>query len=165
MESPICTATLEQRPRLAFALLRLTARAGELRSEADLSVILDACGAAIARRAPLLVLLDLRDARPPPLAHLRPLLHAIFAWLDAHARAWDERVQGLAMVLSGAIVRGVVAAAARLLQPPQPLLCCASVDEALDFLSTMRRARSYVKGGYARAAAAQPEREGAAALV
>ena len=150
VHTPVCSVVLERRPStLAFNLLRVTALPGTWEKGAeDVARILEACEAAIALGAPLLVLCELQDARLPPMTLLRKLLNLILLWGDRMGPRWDALVQGLAMVVANAFVRSFMTMVITLVQPPQPIVSAASTEEALSFLSTLREAKSYVKASY-----------------
>lgn len=145
-----CTVEVVQRPsqQLAFTLLRITAHGNYNDAESDLTRSLAACSKAVERAEPLLALYDLRDATMPPFWSSQSLVNVAVEWADAHARQWDTHNQGSAIVLPSAIVRAFLNMITGMLKPPQPVLYCASVDEALDFLGSIREAHSYVKDHY-----------------
>ena len=106
-------------------------------------------GAALALGTPFTVLYDFEHSKVPPLLLGRKLLGFCTTWADANARAWDEQVQGLAIVISNTLLRTFIDMCRRILAPPQPMAMCATRDEALEFLCDVRTAKSHVKASYA----------------
>ena len=110
VETPICTSSFERRSQqLAFGLLRIVAHDREYHDDDAIPQNLALCGAALARREPLLVLYDFGAARLPPLGLGHKLVKICTTWADANARQWDEHVQGIAIVLANPLVRSFAA--------------------------------------------------------
>ena len=150
-ETRLCTVELVQWPaELAFDLLRITAHPSESGQDEDLPLTLAFCSAALERGQPLLVLFDLRDGRTPPFWSCQGLINTVVEWASAHARQWDGQVQGLAIIVPGQIVRAFLnmITGPGLLNPPQPVRYCETVEEALAFFRPIREARSYEKDHY-----------------
>ena len=79
---------------------------------------------------------------------VRALAQICVRWADEHAEQWDTHVQGLCIIIGNPFVRGTLNLLTKMLQPPQPIRYCATAEEALDFLSSVRVVKSYVKDSY-----------------
>ena len=155
VKTPIGTVAFESymSPHpLAFPVIRVAAHGGTFHDDDVIPRMLEASQRILDGGQPMLCLYDFREGRLPPL-HLTPkLLGYTTAWADRNARAWDDQVQGIVVVLYNPLVRHFLAGLTRVLQPPQPIAYCADMEEALDFLSTIRGpARSFVKDHYKQA--------------
>ena len=149
LDTPICSCALQRWPgRLAFPVLHITANGGEYADNNDIPNCLKLWSAALKLGEPLLVVYDFSRARLPPFFLGRKLLNKCVAWADANVVEWDTNCQGIAVVLSNPLASGFFNMVMKIMSPPQPMSYCTDVDAALDFLGSVREARSYVKASY-----------------
>jgi len=127
---------------LSFPLLRIHTTGGDC-NEPDITPSLAFCDATLRRGEPVVVLFDLRATgklRPPPWS----LVRKVFDWAHSVAREWDTHVQGIGILMGGA-VRPLLQLVTRVMRPPQPIIYAGTDEEALAFLARLREVRSHVK--------------------
>ena len=143
--TPFMHTSLESRASLAFPVLHFRTT-GEgfgapSAATADFARVLDFIISHLKKPEPepFLVLYDFRVSRWPPVALCTQGVRAA----DAHAKAWDGAVQGIAAIIESSVARAFLGMIVKLLKPPQPIAVCKTPEEASKFLASIRQARVY----------------------
>lgn len=128
VETPFATVTLEQFDELTVPRLYIQTRKGTI-DEESIGQVLGCLDDVLARGHPLTITYDLRTAPLPS----RKQIGIGLDWIAANGPKLDVQLQGVAIVLSSAIVRGVVNFVLHLTQPPQPNGCFGDEPSAFAF--------------------------------
>ena len=119
---------LEDYPELAVPRLCLRSNKKPMDDEGIVKLCA-ALDAAFALGRPMTILWDIRNVPIPS----RKQLGIGLDWVGANAHLLDRHLQGIAIVLSSMLIRGVVNFVLHLTQPPQPNGCFADEQEAFAF--------------------------------
>jgi len=120
--------TLEQWPELTVPRLVIRARANPI-EDADIRTMLGTLDDVFARAQPITIMYDLRGASIPSQKQIKIALD----WICQNSHLLDRHLQGIAIILSSFLVRGVVSVVISLTKPPQPNAVCAKEEQAYDF--------------------------------
>jgi len=120
--------TLEQWPELAVPRLVFRARANPI-EDAGIRTMLGTLDDVFARAQPITIMYDLRGASIPSKKQIKIALD----WICQNSHLLDRHLQGIAIILSSFLVRGVVNVVLSLTKPPQPNAVCAKEEQAYDF--------------------------------
>lgn len=120
--------TLEDYDELSVPRLHITTRREAIDDE-GISLLLSTLDAIFARGEPLTVLYDLRVASLPS----RRQINLALDWISDNSHLLDRHLQGIAILLSSMLVRGVVNLVLTLCTPPQPNAVLADEPDAFNF--------------------------------
>ena len=125
----LCEVVIETCPEFTVPRLCIRGRKVERIEDSDLEKLCAALDAAFALERPMTILWDVRSVSLPS----RRQINLGLEWIAANSHLLDMYLQGIAVILSSFLVRGILNFVLALTQPPQPNGCFADDQEAFAF--------------------------------